>query len=297
MIKNYLTITLLAFISAFSINEISAQQREVKKKVIVIEKTVDNDGKVVSKKVIKEGAQADAYIKELNKEGDIEINIDATQDGAHIIKKQAYKVIRIDAEGNEKTIEWNGDGEMPAEIKEMLSKEGISLDSSTPHSTFMFKKESGSNNEEVEITLTEGEMSDEIIKVLEEENIMVKVISADNKVQLGIMIKDNENGEVQIIDVVEKSSAEEAGLIVGDIIRKINDVKIDNFDKLLEILSGYAPNDKLRIGITRDGTKTYKDVVLKKAKSTFEFKSFDKDAVPQYKEIEKDVEIIIEKKN
>ena len=226
MIKNYLTITLLAFISAFSINEISAQQREVKKKVIVIEKTVDNDGKVVSKKVIKEGAQADAYIKELNKEGDIEINIDASQDGAHIIKKQAYKVIRIDAEGNEKTIEWNGDGEMPAEIKEMLSKEGISLDSSTPHSTFMFKKESGSNNEEVEITITEGEMSDEIIKVLEEENIMVKVISADNKVQLGIMIKDNENGEVQIIDVVEKSSAEEAGLIVGDIIRKINDVEL-----------------------------------------------------------------------
>jgi C-terminal processing protease CtpA/Prc len=297
MIKNYLTITLLAFISAFSINEISAQKKEVKKKVIVIEKTVDNDGKIISKKVVKEGAEADAYIKELNKEGEVEINIDAIQEGDHVIKKQAYKVIRIDNDGNEKTTEWNGEGEMPAEIKEMFSREGITLDSSTPHSTFMLKKESSSNNEEIELTLTEGEMSDEVIKALEEENIKVKVISAPNKAELGVMIKDNENGEVEIIDVVEKSAAAEAGLLEGDVIRKVNDIKIDDFDKLLEVLSNYAPNDKLRIGITRDGKKTYKDVALKGTKNTLEFNAFDKDAVPHIKEVEKDVEIIIEKKN
>lgn len=297
MIKNYLTITLLAFISAFGINELSAQQKEVKKKVIVIEKTVDADGKVVSKKVVKEGEDADAYIKQLNEEGEIEINIDATQAGAHVVKKEAYKIATIDDKGNEKIIEWNGEGEMPTEIKEMLDKEGINLNSNSNHSTFMFKSNAKDGEEEIEITLDEGEMSDEIIKVLEEENIKVNINSAPNKAQLGVMIQDNDNGEVEIIEVVEESAAEEAGLLVNDIIRKINDVKVKDFNHLLKVLSEYAPNDKLRIGITRDGQKTYKDVVLKEAKNTFQYKFIKSDNIPQMKEVEKDIEIIIEKKN
>jgi len=297
MIKNYLTITLLAFISAFGINELSAQQKEVQKKVIVIEKTVDTDGKVVSKKVVKEGKEADAYIKQLNEEGEITIDVDATHEGAHVVKKSAFKIATIDDNGNEEIIEWNGEGDMPVEIKEMLEKEDIELGANSNHSTFMFKSNTSGDEEEIEISFGEGEISDEVIKVLKEENINVN-ITAPNKAQLGVMIKDNDNNEVEIIEVVEESAAEEAGLLLGDIIRKVNDIKVKDFDHLLEILSEYAPSDKLRIGITRDGQKTYKDVVLKEAKSNaVKYKFIQSGDSPQIKDVEKDIEIIIEKKN
>jgi len=294
MIKNYLTIALFAFISAFGLNELSAQHKEVKKKVIVIEKSIDNDGKVVSKKVVKEGKEADLYIKKLNSEGEIDININGGEN-TQIVKKQAYKIVTLDENGNENTVEWNGEGEMPTEIEKMLDKEGIEINEN--HSAFLFKSKSGDHDEEINITFEEGEITDEVIELLKEENINIKLIAGDNKPQLGIVIKDNENGEVEVIEVIEQTAASEGGLLSGDIIRKINDLEISNYDKLLNVVSYHKAGDKLRIGITRAGKKTYKDVILKEAKDTYEFKTLNNDDIPNFKEVEKDVEIIIEKKN
>ena len=294
MIKNYLTIVLLAFICAFSLNELSAQDKQVTKKVVVIEKTVDDNGKVTSKKVVKEGAEADEYIKEMNLENDIDIDINIEGEGANIIKKQAYKVVTVDDNGVKKTIEWNGEGEMPAEIKEMMEKEGV--EKHHHKSAYIWKSSEGDGeDQEIEIKLNGEDMTDDIKALLKEENIDITVKSDPNKAQLGVMFMETDEDMVEISDVVEESAADEAGLKSGDVIRKIGDVKIESSDHLIEVIQKHKPGDKIRVAITRDGEKTYKDVVLKQAQDTFTIK-FDDGKSVKWKEVEKDVDIIIEKK-
>lgn len=291
MFKNYLSVITLAFICAFSLNEISAQNKEVTKKVIVIEKTVDNDGNVTSKKVIKEGAEAEAYINQLNQEENIEIEID-DKTPTRIVNQQSYKVKTVDDNGNEEVIEWNGEGEMPKEIEEMLKQEGININHSK--SAQVIIKEVNGEKEHIEIDLEEDELSDEVIQLLKEENIGINIKEASNKPQLGVMILNTDDHKVKISDIVEGTAADEGGLEEGDIIEKINDTKIKDTDHLIATIKDHKVGDKIRIGITRNGERTYKDIVLKKAVKSMEVRSMS--STPKWKDVERDVEIIIDNK-
>ena len=141
MIKNYVSIVFLAFVSAMSITHLSAQDKVEKYKVVVLEKSTDENGNEVEKKIVKEGDEAKKFIDEMN-QGE---NTWLTDDGEEInlegkeykmIEKRAYKMIVEDEHGNEKTIEWDGEGEMPKEIKEALEKEGL-----LPHEDFGLKSD------------------------------------------------------------------------------------------------------------------------------------------------------------
>ena len=106
----------------------NAREKSVTKKVVVIEKSIDKDGNVVQKKIVKEGEEADEYIKEMeNEEKNVFIfkSDEDVESSVKVVKKQAYKIKTVDEEGNEKVVEWNGEGEMPSEIKEMVEKEGL----------------------------------------------------------------------------------------------------------------------------------------------------------------------------
>jgi len=130
MVKNYISITLLAFICAFSITQLSAQEKQEKYKVVVVEMEVDENGNKIEKKVVKEGEEAKAYIKEMKGDDNSWITEDGKEiklDGAEykMIEKQAFKMIVKDDDGNEKILEWDGEGEMPLELRETLEKEGM----------------------------------------------------------------------------------------------------------------------------------------------------------------------------
>ncbi|NNE14884.1 MAG: PDZ domain-containing protein [Saprospiraceae bacterium] len=344
MIKNYLSISFLAFICAFSINEISAQDKTVSKKVVVIEKSVDQDGKVTQKKIVKEGAEADKYIKEMedeeknvfvlksedekisknvvkkqaykiktvDEEGNedvIEWNGDGEmpneikemmeKEGVNediektIIKKQAYKIKTVDGEGNEDVIEWNGEGEMPQEIKEMMEKEGMNKDGHEPK-RIRIKKSIDGDNQDIEIDIEGGDLSDEMIQMLKEEDIDIEIGSDSNKAQLGVFIENDDAG-VKVTELIPGSAAEESGILEGDIITKVDDKKVMSLEMLMEVMADYSPGDKTRVGIIRNGEKTYKDLVLKEAKNVFKMRAHgDKDHMIKVFEVEEDV--IIEKK-
>ena len=66
-----------------------------------------------------------------------------------------------------------------------------------------------------------------------------------------------------ITDLVKGGAAEQGGIKVGDIIRKINGVNINSGSELQEQLSNYKPGDKIQVTYERNGTANTTQVTLK----------------------------------
>lgn len=75
-----------------------------------------------------------------------------------------------------------------------------------------------------------------------------------NYVGIGIyMVKDQEKNEVTVLEAIKGSSAEEAGIKSGDIIKKIDDKEYtgDDFEKIPDIIKG-KEGTKVKLEIERD---------------------------------------------
>lgn len=69
---------------------------------------------------------------------------------------------------------------------------------------------------------------------------------------LGVTTDSNDEG-AKIEEVVKGSAAEKAGLKKGDIIKKIDEEKIDGPDELTKVIRGRKPKDEIKIFYKRDG--------------------------------------------
>ena len=69
-------------------------------------------------------------------------------------------------------------------------------------------------------------------------------------------------------EVIEGMGASEAGLQRGDIIKKVDDVKINTFSDLTGYLSTKRPGEKVEVSYSRDNTKNKIKVTLKKTNTT-----------------------------
>ena len=69
-------------------------------------------------------------------------------------------------------------------------------------------------------------------------------------------------------EVIEGMGASEAGLQSGDIIKKVDDVKINTFSDLTGYLSTKRPGEKVEVSYSRDNTKNKIKVTLKKTNTT-----------------------------
>ena len=208
--------------SAFSINQLAAQETKTEKKIVVVEKTVDQDGKVIEKKIVKEGKEAEEYMKNMKSEG---AGKWITKDGEthdlegkeyKIVKKHAYKIVKKDDEGNEEVIEWSGEGEIPEDIKKLLDEEGIMIhdENHDHHSTKRAKvivmrdhDEDSEENKKVFEWDGEGEMPEEMKELIEKEGINIKFHEDHEKGSHGhsndgkIKIKKSISGDEKTIEV------------------------------------------------------------------------------------------------
>ena len=144
-------------------------------------------------------------------------------------QKENYKIITKDGEGNEKVFEWEGDGEMPEGMEEMLDGENINI----------FRFDDGQNRR------------------LRAPRRMMFIADEEDKqlsnAYMGAQIESQEDGGTTILDVMKDSPADKAGLQSGDVVHKINGARSKTMDDLLTILSFYEPNDQIELMITRDG--------------------------------------------
>jgi Do/DeqQ family serine protease len=93
---------------------------------------------------------------------------------------------------------------------------------------------------------------------------------------------------VYIAGVEEESGAEDAGLMEGDVIKKIDNIEIQKFSELTGYLSAKRPGDVVQVTLDRDGKSLVKNVTLKKQNSVilpataFRVKNLSKEDIKKF---------------
>jgi serine protease Do len=104
-------------------------------------------------------------------------------------------------------------------------------------------------------------------------DIFVPNESKTNQAFLGVVTEETEKG-AKINQVSEESPAAKAGLKEGDIITKVNDIKIDGPASLYDAIGKSKPEDKVTISYIRNGKTSSQVVSLAKNKNTMQFYNF-----------------------
>ena len=388
MINKLISLAIFAFIGALSMTELSAQTELTKTKIVILEKEMDDNGKLVEKKVVLEGEEAEKYLKENQEIGKIvEEEVETTMEGQKkMISKSAFKIKVKNENGEEEIIEWDGQGEMPEKMKEIWEKEGMDLSSGEMQKSHKglekekkvriktIDSESGKTiewdgegempegleellekegidigslmdeTEEMTQTITmddsgsgkrmkiikkgagleevmdldwEGDvLPDDVREILEQEGIALEEIIGEDgekqikiiksakvkatpdpkgKPQLGVMIEAGTNG-VLVSEIVPESSADEGGIKARDIITSLDGKTVKTTKDLIEAVKEYVPGDVVKVGLTRQGEAMTKDVTLKAYVDPYPFKTWEE--VMDHgktKEIEIEKKIIIKK--
>jgi len=177
-------------------------------------------------------------VKAQKREENVEIEI--TENDTNEIKKYKVKIIE---NGKEEIIEWNGEGEMPEKMKEVMDNSEGNIKTEGSTKSYQFK------------IMNAEEMGIDESAVIREKN--------NNRGQIGVRIGKSKGG-VEILSFPENSTAEAAGLLVGDVITGINDKVISSIQGLVNALTPYKPGDIVSINFIRGDQMMKKEVKMDK---------------------------------
>ncbi|MBK8670616.1 MAG: PDZ domain-containing protein [Saprospiraceae bacterium] len=188
--------------------------------------------------------------------------------------QRKYKIIKKTDDGKEKVLEWDGEGKMPEEIEKEIGHININRNFDGENMEIRVDTEIDEGGNEEKIIIKEGEDGREwMVRIREDENgffpdkaprrLNFKTDKPNtNKASLGVMIEDTDNGVV-ITDIVEGSSAANAGLRREDVLLKVNDQYIFTTNGLIDALRPYNPGEKIKVRVIRDGKEKSFSAVLK----------------------------------
>jgi len=252
-----------------------AQTTESKTEIVIETVTIDKNGKEVKETIHLEGKDAEEYMKKHHGEiGDHHIDIRVDREGdehsdddnnififksndgdleiiGHEDLHEGHSNISVNVDDNNGKIKievqkdgmesffWEGEGEIPQDIKDMLKKEyGVDLD--TEH----------------------GGEGTEIEKV-----IRIERNNSSNKARLGVILSPDSDQNGVIVDgVVDESAAQKAGLEEGDIITQINGVETKDVQQLVEKIGTFEVGDVVAIQFTRNGNSQKVEATLEENK-------------------------------
>ena len=104
-------------------------------------------------------------------------------------------------------------------------------------------------------------------------DIIVPNQAKTNDAFLGVVTEQTEQG-AKVNQVSDESPAAKAGLKEGDIITKVNDIKIDGPASLYDAIGKSKPEDKVTISYIRNGKTSTQVVSLAKNKNTMQYYNF-----------------------
>ncbi len=90
----------------------------------------------------------------------------------------------------------------------------------------------------------------------------------ENKAMLGVTT-ETKDGAVTINEVSENSAAAKAGLQKGDVITKVDDIKIESSQALVEAIGKYKPEEKVTVTYKRNGKENKATATLGKREMGF----------------------------
>ncbi len=207
--------------------------------------TIDTKGdKPKEKKVIivkkMNGEDKEEDINVVLKQAGIDLkDMPDTKDGKHI------KIITVDKDNaNEtKVIEWNGEGEIPAELKDKISNININK-----------------NGDETMITIDAKDDNSSADRIIKKE-VITSRNGNSSKVKLGVMLDDTRHG-VKVDEVFKDSAADKAGIQKGDVILKMDDEYIFSSDVVMEKMQAQKSGNKLNLVVLRNGKEKKMNVNL-----------------------------------
>lgn len=245
---------------------------------------MDEDGKVVREKIVKEGDAADD-VEWHQKDGDEKVVI--------IKKGKGGKKMTVIVDGESDEIDMD---EFEHEMGKSMNV-NVNVDENDGHKNMVIKITGDDGEVETINWQGDGDMSEELKKELEEKGVHIEMIDEDqdkgkmmfiqsDRPFLGVVgaqtveiTKESDNDEGEVVEevmeesedggaligeVVEGSAAEEAGLQKGDVITKINEERIRNFSDLANALGKFKVEDKIKISYLRDNKNGTTSATLKK---------------------------------
>ncbi|MDF1698116.1 MAG: PDZ domain-containing protein [Saprospiraceae bacterium] len=260
-------LTFMLCIGYFGIHNSFGQEET--KKVIVVKKVIDENGKETIKKEEASGKDAEALLKKMKEEGklegiDIDLEIEKAKKTGSAKKSivedvtveksiengkeiSTYKITTEEG-GEKKVMVWKGDGDMPEEMSKILKDVDVKINK---------------NGNEQEMTITiDTDDNDTDMEIHETHTIEKRIVvkhKNDNKVSLGVMISDDSKGVV-VTDIVDDSAAQKAGLKSGDTILKVDETYVFNTQMLLDALSAIDTGSTAKITYLREGKEKSADV-------------------------------------
>lgn len=233
----------------FCLMLINAQAQEKKKTIIKktekIEKIVNEKGDTTVNREVDEVIEGDGS-KDMSFEQAEKMMLDGNKDGEFLtVSKEinndkettVYTLTTIN-KGKKEVLKWEGEGEMPAKIKEKMKDVNINEERNGNKRiiTIDANEKSKGNGSDVETRI--------IKKNIEDKN--------SDRIKLGVMIDDTREG-VRIEDIIKDGYADKAGLNVGDIIVKLGGRYILSSELIHDALSEIKKGDKKEILILRNG--------------------------------------------
>ena len=332
-------------------------QAQTDSEVIIIKKTItyDNGNVEVEKYRFTDGEKADALLAKIKEEriegAQVELDVEK------VVGSQVSKMVEIEAESDDEeeievvvnmenagsnrisitreeggevaVFEWEGDGEMPAEIKEELEKEGVNVFIEDKNDKKVIIKKTDTIEKSLEEDegaevfewTDDGKLPDDVRKELEERGIDIEEIleeggdgtrkifikthkedqTPENKAMLGVYISDRHEQGIEITDFVGGTKAEQSGLKRGDVITAIVETQVNELAELMEALAPYKPGDKVYITYLRDGEKGYATVEMSEKKKVTGYQFMDveveTESIHEHDNGEHEIKILKKKKN
>ncbi len=272
----FVLLAVLAMFMSTTLVQAQENKKDDTKKVIILKKTIDQDGNVVMENIELEGDEAedmewnteDGNVRvRINSDNAVEQNIevivddegkhqiieikgdegeieghnlqlleynDKEEDGEHIIH------LKLKTTDDGEVFEWKGNGELPEDIKQKLKDKGLNmqfLEGDMPHMIQFGEKDKGAF----------------LGVILGQKKEVKEIIGEDGVVNQTTKVFGEDANGAMVLDVVDGSPAEQAGLQEGDIITELDGESINDYEKLVENLSQKEVGDKVRLSYTRDG--------------------------------------------
>jgi len=220
-----------------------------------------DDDKVVikeEKRIVVEDIETDG-----NDEKVISVDVEKEGDDERKIK------IKISNNGEEVEFEWDGEGEMPEDMKKMLEEHDIDIDDlHEQHKDGKVKVKVKSKGDK---GLHKRHMKREMHRDHQRAERHERRLRHGPRLgdaYIGAQIESADGG-VRILDVMAESPSHKAGLKKGDIVTEINGANTKSMEDMLILLSFFDPTDQIEIAYKRDGNERKTKVTLAKRPESY----------------------------
>lgn len=103
----------------------------------------------------------------------------------------------------------------------------------------------------------------------------IKIINENGNIEIIDETSESEDSKidetigVEVTGIVTGSPAEESGLLKGDKITKLDEIKINKFSELADFIASKKPGDELKVSYVRDGKEISQNIVLGEKKPRY----------------------------